>query len=934
MCKRLICLVFAGMLGLAPAAFGDLVGWWKCDEGTGTIVHDSSGNGYDGTFEGNALWAAGMRDGAIDLNGGSGINCGDPAKLQIAGPMTVACWVKPSGLTGEQSLVARDASYVFKVHGTGLRLTTPGVLDHTSANTALEAATWNHVAATFVPGQAGGAVFYLNGVETSRVNASTLPAGTGPFRLGTNQWNERLTGQLDDVRVYTHVLTEKEIRAVMMDQTYPYATITAPADGAALASGQVTLEWKGGPFAVSHKVYLSDDAQAVAQGGAEALFATTADSRLQIGIPGSAYPTALALGKTYYWRVDEVNEANPQSPWPGTVSSFSTQPAVAWGATPADGLQYVNLNQDLSWQKGVGTLFHTVYFGDSFEAVDTATAGGLMTVDPKYDPGTLQPGAAYYWRVDEFTPAGTLKGDVWSFRTAPAVAAAGDPNLLASWTLDEGAGTDVVDWSGHGHSGTLAGGAQWTAGYGGAAGIAFNGANSYVNLGTPADLYLPRNYTYNIWFKVGKNIYGNSGPQYLMCIGSRSDLIIGIEDSVGTDGDLSLKYYDAAPSSTFHAVGVGQTVWNADEWHMVTATKDAAVGHKIYLDGELKNSDTNLKNDLYATTRMISLGARGWTPAGGVCFFNGVIDEVRIYNKALTADEIQQLAAGDPLVARDPSPARDAVLDIRDLVSLGWTAGDTAVSHDVYFGTSRNAVAAADKSAAEFQGNQTTTGFTPPGLVIPGGGDYFWRIDELAADGTVSPGTVWRFTVPNYVVIDDFESYTDNMDAGEAIYQTWVDGVDNNTGAYVGYPTSTGGTFGEIVVVHSGGQSMVLDYNNVNAPYYSETSRTWTTAQDWFSGGVDRLSLFVRGRLTNGPATLYVAVEDKAGHVAVVSYPDRTAVNTTWWQEWSVPLDNFSKAGVNLLTVKKLYLGVGSRTEPAQGGAGRIYLDDIRLLTH
>ena len=65
-------------------------------------------------------------------------------------------------------------------------------------------------------------------------------------------------------------------------------------------------------------------------------------------------------------------------------------------------------------------------------------------------------------------------------------------------------------------------------------GLHFNGTNSYVNLGTPADLYLPRNYTYNLWFKVGKNIYGNSGPQYLMCIGSRSDLIIGIEDNVGS----------------------------------------------------------------------------------------------------------------------------------------------------------------------------------------------------------------------------------------------------------------------------------------------------------------------------------------------------------------------------------------------------------------
>ena len=99
-----------------------------------------------------------------------------------------------------------------------------------------------------------------------------------------------------------------------------------------------------------------------------------------------------------------------------------------------------------------------------------------------------------------------------------------------------------------------------------------------------------------------------------------------------------------------------------------------------------------------------------------------------------------------------------------------------------------------------------------------------------------------------------------------------------------------------------------------------------------FPGNVKRLSLFVRGRLTNGPATLYLALEDKAGHVGIVSYPDLTGVTTTWWQDWDVSLSSFSAAGVNPGAVKKMYLGVGSRTNPAQGGAGRLYIDDIRLI--
>ena len=96
-----------------------------------------------------------------------------------------------------------------------VRFTTPGILDHDGLNTILQTGTWQHVAATFLPGNVGGLVFYLNGVETERLDSSGMNAGTGPFRIGNNEWSEFFVGQMDDVRVYDQVLTPEEIGAAM-----------------------------------------------------------------------------------------------------------------------------------------------------------------------------------------------------------------------------------------------------------------------------------------------------------------------------------------------------------------------------------------------------------------------------------------------------------------------------------------------------------------------------------------------------------------------------------------------------------------------------------------------------------------------------------------------------------------------------------------------
>jgi regulation of enolase protein 1 (concanavalin A-like superfamily) len=80
---------------------------------------------------------------------------------------------------------------------------------------------------------------------------------------------------------------------------------------------------------------------------------------------------------------------------------------------------------------------------------------------------------------------------------------------------------------------------------------------------------------------------------------------------------------------------------------------------------------------------------------------------------------------------------------------------------------------------------------------------------------------------------------------------------------------------------------------------------------------------------TNDPASLYLRVEDKAGKSKTVVNANASASAVPAWTEWRVPLSDLSAAGVNLSNVKKITIGVGDKTSPKAGGAGMLYLDDI-----
>ena len=218
------------------------------------------------------------------------------------------------------------------------------------------------------------------------------------------------------------------------------ASNPGPADGAYHEDTWVNLSWKPGDLAVSHDVYLGNNFDDVNDGVPETFQGNQTSTFIVAGFPGFPFPDGLVPGTTYYWRIDEVNEAEPNSPWKGDIWSFSVPPKTAYFPDPADGAESVDEDVELSWTPGYGSKLHTVYFGETFEEVDNAT-GGQAQGSATFTPGTLKMAKTYYWRVDEFDIAETHKGDVWSFTTEGAVAALDPVNGAVDVTQ-----TPILTW--------------------------------------------------------------------------------------------------------------------------------------------------------------------------------------------------------------------------------------------------------------------------------------------------------------------------------------------------------------------------------------------------------------------------------------------------------------------------------------------------------
>jgi len=284
-----------------------------------------------------------------------------------------------------------------------------------------------------------------------------------------------------------------------------------------------------------------------------------------------------------------------------------------------------------------------------------------------------------------------------------------------------------------------------------------------------------------------------------------------------------------------------------------------------------------------------------------------------------------------PVQAREPKPILGGKGVERDVV-LDWRAGREAASHEISFSSDQDAVI---NDTAPV--NIATESRYEPGL-LDFGQTYYWKVNEVndAASPTSWEGDLWSFSTIEYFVIDDFEGY----DTGDnQIWFAWHDGLGygtpgtepyfagNGTGAAVGDETT--GSFTEETIVHGGNQAMPLFYDNNQQGKlkYSEAEMTLSATRDWTEGGATELSLWFHGETNNAAEPMYVALNGNT--IVYNDNPDAALI--TEWTQWNIDLQAFADQGVNLTNVNTIALGLGDKTNPLPGGAGKMYFDDIRV---
>jgi len=274
---------------------------------------------------------------------------------------------------------------------------------------------------------------------------------------------------------------------------------------------------------------------------------------------------------------------------------------------------------ELTWVPGAYATAHKVYFGS--DAGQLALLGEVMPEEA--EPGLLERGVTYYWRIDEVQADGSIaEGETWSFSTG---------SLAAHWKLDEGSGETVADSSGNGYGGVLVGDTAWVAGQDGGA-LVFDGNEDFVEIADSNDLNIVNQITVAAWVKV--DAFDNKW-QAIVAKGDRSWRL------QRNAGNMGLEFACSGllvPGNRWGSI-YGSVDVNDGQWHHAVGVYD---GEEIslYVDGKLDVS-AKAPGKIRVNDKAVMIGGN-WDRRDRC--WNGAIDDVRIYNYGMTAEEVADLS--------------------------------------------------------------------------------------------------------------------------------------------------------------------------------------------------------------------------------------------------------------------------------------------------
>ena len=924
MCRRLIYLaafILVSGLILAGTASAELVGWWKLDESSGNIAYDSSGNGNDGNLEGDPQWVDGKLGGAFEGDGsGDYIRVPHSESLNISEAVTITMWLF-GGIPPDQPMCKGTGGGAWQT-GLGVRLDdnpsrhidfrgrTSGAIGLNSVS-AVPSEEWYHIAVTFdLNAQGNNQKIYINGVlDAEKRVESPLATNTedlliGSDAYGTTRWHWQ--GMIDDVRIYNQALPEGQILTIMQGggAVYPLASRPNPGDGALYEDTWVSLSWQPGDFAASHDVYFGDNFDDVNDGLGDTFRANQTSLFFVAGFPGFPYPDGFVPGTTYYWRIDEVNEAEPNSPWRGNVWSFTVPPKKAYTPVPADGAEFIDPDVRLSWNAGLGTKLHTVYFGEDFDTVANAD-GGQSQGDSTYSPGPLKLAKTYYWRVDEFDAVGTYKGDVWSFTTEGAVSGPNPANGAVGVKP-----TVVLSWD----AGAVA--ASHDVYFGADVDAVKNATNTSPeykgNHALGDERYDPGKLSLNTtyYWRIDEVNGVNPDSPWICNVWSFSTgdffVLDDFESYDANDNQIWYAWHDGlgygSPGTDTYFAGNGTGAAVGDE------TTDSFTEETIVHGGDQSMPlfyDNNKQGfAMYSQAELTMTAQTDWIEQGVAelsLWFRGNPESVGSFVEAPAGTYTMTATGTDIWGSADQFHfAFKMLTGVGSIQAKVLSVGNT----DVWAKAGmmiRETLDPGSKFAAVY--------------ITPGNGcRYQARIDtgvNATSDTAVASAEQTAITAPYWIKLErdvagNFRGYY-SADGSTWRSMTWnPQSISMSSNVYVGLA----------VTAHNAAATCEVQFSNITV--------TGTADPQWTNQDV--------GIESNSVEPLYVAVYNSAGAPAVVYHDDSNASVTDTWTEWIIPLQAFADQGINLTSVDKIAIGLGTQGNmTVPGGSGKMYIDDIRL---
>ncbi len=774
-------------------------------------------------------------------------------------------------------------------------------------------------------------------------NISRLCIGHFNVATRSSALDRMFRGLIDEVKVFGDALTLEQIREIQRGNPET-AKGPSPADSAQDVPRDVALGWTAGAFAGTHDVYL----------GTSLTDVETASRQSPMGVLASqGQPTVeydpqglLEYGQTYYWRIDEVNATADNTIFKGKVWSFTVEPF----AYPVK-----NITANASSSSRADTLAQNTVNGSGLNASDEHST----ELTHMWMSGSAKP----HWIQYEFD--GVYKLDtLWVWNS----------NQIIEAFVGFGAKNVTIEYSTDGAAWTVLEGVPEFAQ---ASGLPTYKVNTIVDFGGVM--------AKSVRLTIDSN-WGTAAPTSLsevrffyVPVQAREPQPADGATGVALDAELNWRPGREAQSHKVYfgadqaAVAEGSVAAQTVTEHSYTPAF-LNFGTKYFWKVDEVGDAGTYAGDVWSFTTQ---------QYAAIDDFEGYTDDEgsRIYEAWI--DGVTDSVFGGSTVGYMDAPFAEKTIKYSGGQSMPLSYDNSAAPFvseaELAFATAQNwTTNGAENLVVYFRGQAPGFAEMADGKIIMGaiGADIWNNADQfryayktLNGDATIvarvesiansnawakggvmirqntETGSVHAFMpiTPGGSGAGNGASFqhrltaagvsTNNDNTGAVVGPPYWVKLERKGNAFTGFISPDGVTWtqlGTAVTVPMTGPVLIglaLCSHDAAIPTSAVFSNLKTTGN--VTGSWQHAEIGVEQPVGNSAEGLYLSVKDNAGKTKVVQYPDASATATVSWQQWKIPLSEFTAAGVKMNAVKSLVIGVGNKAAPTKGGAGIVYIDDI-----